>query len=271
MRSTQRLSCALRGVFLVGLIGFSACTSSTDGSDADVPLPRRLEEADASFGEDGSTISPGGDDAGTDAATDAPNEGGTIATYCNVDDLIACFTFEGAVTDHAPAAHVPSLLQNVTYAPGKHGSALVLGATTNVRFAPSATWNSASITVEAWVRPAVNNTEMVIFDADQRYVVIKRDNGEIRCGSPGGNVDGGSVPAGVWTHVACVYSGGSVGVYTAGVLRDVEDGGTGASLGAGTALGADAPNGAAFIGAIDSLRVFRVARSGAQIAAAAAL
>jgi hypothetical protein len=158
-------------------------------------------------------------------------------------------------------------LQNVTYAAGKHGDAIVVGAASAVRFPPAMTWNGASITIEAWVRPAQAGIEMVVLDVDQRYAMRIRDNGELRCQGASGAVDGGSVPAGVFTHVACVFVNGNVGVYTAGVLRDVEGASMGSALGTGTAIGSDAPSGTAFSGAIDSLRIFNVARSSPDIAA----
>jgi hypothetical protein len=69
--------------------------------------------------------------------------------------------------------------------------------------------------------------------------------------------------------VACVIDGTNGHVYLGGVEQSAAGGVIGASPASGAAIGGNAPSGEPFIGAIDSFRVFRVARSAAQIAAAA--
>jgi hypothetical protein len=252
-----------------------ACGSSKYDA-TDIPLPDR-ERGD---GEPGTSTSapPGAGTAGTGTGTGTGTDGGPRVdggdagspSYCSGPSLVACFGFEGTVTDHSPNALVPTTLQNVTFGAGKFGQAVVLTAASVIRFAPSDLWNGTSITIEAWIRQSSRNGDAFVLDADQRYGMLVRDNGELRCISAGGNADGGSIPLSTWVHVACVFAPGSVRVYTGGAQRDDERGGTGGALGSGTAIGADAPSGSPFIGSIDALRVFRQARTAPQIAAAAA-
>jgi hypothetical protein len=252
------------------LVALIACSSSNYDADG-IPLPDREREGEGSAT---STSGPpgtnGGGAAGTDGGTTGDGGDAGASAYCSGPRLVACFGFEGSVTDLSPNALVPTTSQNVAFGPGKFGQAAVLTAASTIRFAASDVWNGTSITVEAWIRQSSRNADAFVIDADQRYAMLVRDNGELRCNSAGGSADGGSVALNAWVHVACVFAAGRVRVYTGGIQRDDEGGGAGGALGSGTAIGADAPSGSPFIGSIDALRVFRQARTAAQIAADAA-
>lgn len=84
-------------------------------------------------------------------------------------------------------------------------------------------------------------------------------------------VEGKPLPAGEWSHVACVHTGTHLTVFVNGV-----EAGSGADNLTPTApdeplhVGSDAPTGDdAFEGAIDELRLYDFARSPAEICAAA--
>ena len=74
---------------------------------------------------------------------------------------------------------------------------------------------------------------------------------------------------GQWVHLACVFDGTKILLYVNGVQVDMDNGHPQQSASGSEAVGGNAPSGTPFIGAIDSLRVFKVARTAEQIAAAA--
>ena len=94
-------------------------------------------------------------------------------------------------------------------------------------------------------------------------------DGTLQCAG-GVLVTGGPVPVAVWTHVACVFDGQRAMAYVGGVLKNTAFGSPGLiPTPEPAALGGNAPSGEPFVGAIDSLRIFKVARTAAQIAATA--
>ena len=82
-------------------------------------------------------------------------------------------------------------------------------------------------------------------------------------------VSGGKVIADQWAHVACVVDGTRVHVYLDGIALAASTGSILSNPTLSAALGGNAPSGEPFVGAIDSFRMFRVARTTAEIAAAA--
>lgn len=142
--------------------------------------------------------------------------------------------------------------------------------TTNIRFAPSAAFNLSTVTVEAFVKvAALPGGDQIIFDADDRFGVLLQPSGGIRCNGSGDAVAGGTVTVGKWVHVACVWGGGAVRVYIDGALAVQNAGGT-ANGGGQEAIGGDAPSGSnRFAGSIDTMRIFKVMRTPAEMAEAA--
>lgn len=261
MRIAIRHGVAIVAALLVAMS--AACgKSSSDDADDSVKLPQRSNE---DSGEDAGIAPPDGsrpDDAAADADTSVPQK------TCGEPDLLLCFTFEGVVKDGSPNALVPTAVAGVTFGPGKVGQAAVLADTSFIRYATAPLLTVPVATVEAWVRPTQLLAESVIFDADERYSMAVLPNGALQCSSS--LVAGGIVPVGVWTHVACVFDGASYTAYVGGVLKSSGAGATGINAAASAAIGGNAPSGQPFVGAIDSLRVFNVARTAAQIAASAA-
>lgn len=176
------------------------------------------------------------------------------------------------MVDGSPNALAPAT-SGVTFVPGKRGRAASFDATSAMRFAPSIAFQVSSATIEAWVKPAAGRTsDGVIFDADDRASLTILVDGSVYC-KPSGAQSGSKLVAEQWSHVACVFddADGDVFLYVNGVQIDREAGRIGSSSAAGAAIGGNAPSGEPFVGLIDSLRVFRVARTPAQIAAAAAM
>ena len=79
-----------------------------------------------------------------------------------------------------------------------------------------------------------------------------------------------ALPTSSWTHVACSFDGTVLRIYVNGAVAAFESG-SGSVTTAGTnglAIGSNSPSGDNFAGLIDDLRIWRIARTAAQICAA---
>jgi len=185
--------------------------------------------------------------------------------------LIACFPFEGAANDEAPSGPQPSAVQNVSYGPGPDGLAVQVDGSSVITLPSAAVWNVSQVTIEMWFRltqvPAAGQ-RMGLFDSDGRYGVFVYDDG-VHCVLPD-TVSIGLVPVNEWTHIACVHDGTSVIAYKNGdpvSSLPATSPPTQSQLAA--AIGANSPSGDHLVGAIDSLRVWSMARSAGDIKKAA--
>jgi hypothetical protein len=185
---------------------------------------------------------------------------------------VLCYAFDGTLVDRSPNALVPTTAQAAGFVAGRQGQAVLLDAQSAIRFSPNAAFEMSAGTIEAFVKRAAGSTEptSVVFDDDERFSVTIELGGAVLCKSSGGSAQAGSVPVDVWTHVACTCDGATLRIYTDGVERGSGAGSIASRPAAAAALGGNSPSGEPFLGALDSLRVFRVARTPAQIAAAAA-
>lgn len=139
-----------------------------------------------------------------------------------------------------------------------------------------------SLTLEAWVNPTLRGSDAteggIILGREGEYVLTRYGDGTLRYAvattTPGWTwiTTGYVLPTNQWTHVALTYDGSSFTVYVNGVIRALTGG-------AGTIGDADAARNdfmignrqlAAryFYGQIDEVRIWNVARTGGEIAAA---
>lgn len=189
---------------------------------------------------------------------------------CTASDLVLCFPFENSVTDNGPNAIAPGQVANVTFVAGKDGQAAVFDATSAVRFGANPAFDVTNATIEAWVKRAASpGGDGVVFDADGRFSLTIEPDGDVKCKTGNADVVASKIAVDTWAHVACTFDGAKLRVYIDGALADTDNGSITSSPGSGAAIGGNAPSGEPFKGAIDSLRVFRVARTAAEIAAAA--
>lgn len=235
-----------------------------------------------------SEIGPGGpDDAGPLPGIDAPDPDASIAPFCDrsKDTIVACYQFENNTTDGSQymLAADPTGATFVQSMPGL-GKALSLADTSNVQIAETAHLDLQSFTVEAWLNPS--------FFSGQNLSVV--NNG----GQYGMFVDPGNIPfcvkitppssivstyapavmalrTGHWTHVACVYDGANLTVYVDGAKANADPrGGAVATMAmGGTGIGSQTPTQAKenhYVGLIDNLRIWSVARKQDDICADAA-
>lgn len=193
--------------------------------------------------------------------------------FCLEPGLVLCFTFDTGIqnlvvtTPKVP----PATLSDITLVDGKKGMAARFSVGSIFTFDHSPLLEMQAATVETWVNldlaSVANDT---VFDNDARYTMTIESDGTLRCSTPSGNARGGKITVETWTHAACVFDGTTIKAYVGGVEVGSGTGTLGVSTTTGAALGNDTPDaGEGFTGEIDSLRVFNVARSAAQISASA--
>lgn len=241
-----------------------ACKSEPSDTDQDeLPLPDRTQPTEEDGGDPESDASLPRE-SGSDVDANIPPP-----VICTEPNLSGCFAFENDLVNNAPGGGGPTNVQDVTFTDGVDGRAVLLGATSFIRSASAPGFNLPVSTIEAWVRPDQLPDESVVFDADERFSIAVSSGGVLYCRSGGTLVQGGSVKVGQWTHVACVADGTRVRAYVDGVSVSFGTAVNGTHPTAGIAIGGNAPSGLPFIGAIDSLRLFSVARTATEISNAA--
>lgn len=256
-----------------------ACAApSIEGDDFDI-APPRPRAPDPTRTTDGTVPPPtrpttpsptDSTDGGADATADADAGPAPGVVLCSAPDLVLCFPFEGSVVDKSTKAINPAQVSNVSFIAGKDGLAGSFDKTSVVHFAPNAAFDTKLATIEAWVKLAPGATgDGVIFDADGRFSLTIEPDADVKCKSSTTAVVVGKVAVDSWSHAACVFDGAKVRVYIDGVERENAAGTIGSSPGSAAAIGGNSPSGEPFVGAIDSLRVFEVARTAAEIATAA--
>ena len=199
--------------------------------------------------------------------------------FCNPagQQQVVCFRFEGNTNDESGNSNNPAS-SDATFAPGKDGMAVRTGAATELDIADSTSLDVDRITFEAWVNPSTLPTDPAmrvgVFDTNGQYGFFIHGGGIFRC-TLGAVTNGpydvaSAVQTNVWTHLACSYDGSNVTVYVNGESKLVTPAtgvpGSGNNV---AALAGNAPDGDPFIGLIDSVRLWNVARTAEQICAAA--
>lgn len=192
---------------------------------------------------------------------------------CGASDLALCLTFEGSTNDASPAQLQPTMASGIGFVAGKEGKGGAFQPGSALRYAPSAAFDlPADATIEAWISRTPTGADAVIFDDDERFSLTIDAAGHVWCKSSGGAVTGATVlPSNQWVHVACVVDQGTMRAYVNGVVDKIGTGAVGKAItpNAAAAVGGNSPSGEEFSGTIDVLRVFKVARTPAEIAAAA--
>ncbi len=219
-----------------------------------VPMP----DEDDSPSSTPSSPSPSNDGGASDAGPKPPE----TPASCVDPDLIACFPFDGDTDDHS-SSRLTTTANGVTFVAGHLGTAAQLSSGASVVIGGTNALDVTAVTVEAWVQWIDTDTDVTVFSATGRYAMMIESSGNVRCTTPGDSVDGGDVKSGQWVHIACVFDGNEARVFVGGKKED-DGGADGAtSPGAGGAIGGN------YVGVVDEVRVFRGAKSDAEIAALA--
>jgi hypothetical protein len=188
-------------------------------------------------------------------------------------DLVACWLFEADAADGS--GHGLDLTAvNVTYGSGHAGLAATLGPTTDLRVADGpALAPPPELTWEAWIRAdalPVAPARAGIIDKSYEFAAWLYPTFTCSFASISAVVDTGFVPAiGQWTHVACVQAGATGTAYVGGLAAGSVSTPARPDDPSALVIGANEPVGDHFTGAVDSVRVWRVARTPAELCAAA--
>ena len=258
----------------------AACAKPNFGDD---PEDVRLPDRGAPRSDAGHAALPPRSSATTDGADaqvdDPPLDAGVgdaprgRSALCSEADLVICYEFEGVVKDSSINALDPEAVQSVSFVAGKSGLGAALDGQSVIRFGYSPLWTppAGAATIEAWIELSpIVTTKSVVFDADGRFAMEIESNGQLKCITPNDSVTGGSIVKGQLTHVACTIDGNNkIRNYVGGLERDNGNGRVSDNETLGAAIGMNAPSGDPFVGIIDSVRVFRRARTAAEIAQAA--
>jgi hypothetical protein len=227
---------------------------------------------------------PGG--LGGDVDAGVPLDGADIDAEASPpcaasDDLIACWRFESAdpalVDDESPANN-DGLASGCGREPRPGGGlAVQLLAASDVAVPDSVSLDvTGPITIEFWLRadtiPASGRAGLI--DHNGQWGLFLAPGGQVRCVMPPVTATDLVVQPGVWTHIACVYDLQTIQLYQDGVAAPNPPPGTTAVNTApvdGIHIGEDSPGGAdQLLGAVDDVRIWKVARTAAEIAADAA-
>jgi hypothetical protein len=244
-----------------------------------------LVAAGCSFDDHGTALIILSFDAGAaDAArADASQRPDAGPPFCDETDptLVACYRFEdpGApLLDESMYGNDGTVATHLGAVPGPpgHGQALELHPDSVALVPDSVSLNlRMSATLELWVRPTTlpaAGARFGLLDNNGQYGLFLAPDGTVRCAMGSTVPSALSVAPGVWTHIACSYDGQAVRLYQNGALKGTPTATT-VTLTDGSAdgmrLGENSPTGDVLDGALDDVRIFAVARSAAQICAAA--
>jgi hypothetical protein len=201
-----------------------------------------------------------------------------IVPACDVTnpDLVACWSLDDTLADDSAAGLDAVATGPLLFVPGIRGRALQLDPITAVTLPESPLLDLVpALTLEMWIRLSLGN-DAFLFDNDAQYALWHESSsfaGTIITAASGGqDVGGGTVRLGEWQHVAIVFDGANVALFVDGleVDRRAAQGSANTSGTTGSRIGANAnENNLSSTGAFDEIRIWRTARTAAEICAAA--
>jgi hypothetical protein len=265
----------------------------TDGPGGTDLAPGRDAAADASPA-DGPT--DGGVDAAdlpVDAASDAPGSdlpadvtpGPDLPPGCGVPvvgaalcaratGLVACYRFENNLKDDS-GNHNDLTGSSTAFTTGRDGQGLITSPMTSYSIANNNSFDAIAtanqLTVEMFAKPRVlpTGTRGVLLDKDLAFALYVNPDGTVSCTAGAGVL---TTPAsmvlvtGIFTHVACTFDGTNRRIFLDGAVA-ASDNATDTQIAGGDLhLGENSPTrGDPFDGELDSLRIWSLVRSDAEI------
>jgi biopolymer transport protein ExbB len=212
---------------------------------------------------------------GADASTSADGPVAPFVLCPDDDNLVGCYSFEGDIADRSKFANDAAGAGH-SFDTGMAGMALRADASTEVTVANAASlqFPADQMSFEAWIFPDEIPTSgrVGIVDQDGGPSIFIYAGGDVQCFAGGRRIGTGTgaVSAGAWVHVACTYLNDTTKIYVDGVPVVDADGGGAVTPGSiGLSIAGNSPSGEPFVGRVDSLRVWRVARTQEQICEAA--
>ena len=199
-------------------------------------------------------------------------------TYCGAANVVACYQFEdGAASttaiDGSPNHNDLTLSGGAAEVAGGHsGGALSVGASGLAHVAHNASFDVASVTIEAWIKmnslPS-GTARMGIADEDGQYGLFLVNNGSLRCSANAAvSTANNTITTGTWIHVACTNDGATLRVFINGVQKaSTASGALPTNQPNGLSVGSNSPNGDNLDGLIDDARILSVARTQREVCA----
>jgi hypothetical protein len=188
--------------------------------------------------------------------------------------LSVCLRFEGNVADESTHG-VRLTTSNVAFEMGPSGMAARLGPTSSIRMDESDLLDGAAITVEAWLSPRVlpgAGLRQGIADSPGQYGMFLVPPADVLCiAGDTRAVAPNALKVGTWISAACTFEARAVGVWING--RRVAETPSVAPISQngdnGLSIGLNSPSGENFQGSLDNFRLWRSARTAAQLCASA--
>lgn len=224
-------------------------------------------------------------DAGAPGTGGTPGTGGSPGTPTTMDagpgpivpapkkpcqearqDLVACFDFEDTVKDNSSSGF-NATANGAAFATGVEGKALVLGPGRAVRVPPNPLLDQDQFTIDALVRLnrlPTGSARMGIVDSDLRYGLFVMPGGNVVCTAPGASVTAnGVVSANRWLRIACSRSTSAITISIDGqtAATGLATNSPGIRFPKELVIGGNEPSGDELDGLMDTLRIWRTARS----------
>jgi hypothetical protein len=209
-----------------------------------------------------------------DSASEATGAPPDASCDASDPDLVVCFDFESlkddVLIDGSMYGHDASATE-VELVASPWGRAIATTEATHIEVPCFEACEAMdALTLEAHVRIEAlppSERRIGVIDNDLEYA-ITYSRGGLRCAKAGRELEGPMVPLGEWAHVACTYDGVHIRAYVDGVeVASIEAvGPVGGGDPSPIAVANTAPSwNEPFIGALDRIRVWRRARSAAEI------
>ena len=211
-----------------------------------------------------------------DAATPTEEPPPLGGTPCSVSGpgLVACFEFEDDLRDGSGLDnHAQS--PGATFEPGVTGNAVRVGTQPIVVSDHQSLDMSDALTIETWIHlDSLGEDSSMLVDNDSQYYLAINADGSLEAGLYAFGVlfryasSAGAVQVGRWSHVAMTFDGLWVTLYQDGAMLGTMDHSQPIAVDSDAALhiGSASPAGTrALQGRLDGVRIWSVARSGAEL------
>ena len=196
-------------------------------------------------------------------------------------DVVAAYSFDAGsgttLADVSGNGNNGTITSATWTASGKVGSALVFnGSSARVQIPDAASLDlTTAITIEAWVYPTANQAgwRTIVQKQADSYLLHASSQGSMRPATSATLTTGESplisssqIPVNTWTHLAMSYDGTALRLFVNGnQVASSPRSGTIVPTSSPLWIGGNTPYGEYFNGRIDEVRVWRVARTAAQI------
>lgn len=277
----------LHADFAAVIGGVPTSVLAADGAGVDLqlttPLPLGLHDLALTSG--GRAWSAAGAlrvvEPGADVDAGLPGDGGlpgdaALVSCPGQGALVACYPFDGDTADASPN-QLDAIAVDTSFVAGPLGQAVDLISTSRLEVEDDSALDVDKITLQAWVYlrayptgGAGRNRAMVV-NSNLQYGLWINPAGTLTCWALASATTNAPIPLNTWTHLACTYDEVNMRIYVDGQLVEEQASTLGIpTLGTrGLSIGGDNPSGEndRLDGLLDELRLYRIARSAAELCA----